>query len=355
MISGLKVLVASGLAAYDDSWDNHKNRSLSAEILYVILRDKKVSRVFSKPVEMCPAQGNKVFGGSYNGRCIVGVGKGVYEFREADRHWKKIKSTNKPREYSSSCCIDQKCLVVVGGWDGSGKSSAEIFHLPDEFSQSNSKFYGSSFVPSFLGAISMSTKQRGQGRCKWTKCTSKAPVSLEDGTPAQVWGHTITHIGNNKLLLVGGRAISQRPYRRQTTRCVLEGEITEDLTDIKWRRLQSISMARFGHFAFKLNKFIYIGGGAEYGAEDILCCEKYDIEAEAWSVCQYSLPYHLYKASAVVDVSESFALIIGGLKRSSEASNEVLLFTEEGGFEVLENSKLQTKRYGHVSLRMCIT
>ena len=62
----MKVLVASGLAAYDDSWDDHKNRNIRSEILYVILRNKKVSSIFSSLAEVCPAQGNKGFGASWN-------------------------------------------------------------------------------------------------------------------------------------------------------------------------------------------------------------------------------------------------------------------------------------------------
>ena len=92
--TGIKVLVAAGLTAYDDSYSDVKNRRLQSEVLYVFLRNRKVSSVVSGLAERCPAEGNKVFGEACNGRYIVGVGKKVYEFvetfLEAGRLKKKI-------------------------------------------------------------------------------------------------------------------------------------------------------------------------------------------------------------------------------------------------------------------------
>ena len=86
--TGIKVLVAAGLTAYDDSYSDVKNRRLQSEVLYVFLRNRKVSSVVSGLAERCPAEGNKVFGGACNGRYIVGVGKKVYEFVEQQGKWK---------------------------------------------------------------------------------------------------------------------------------------------------------------------------------------------------------------------------------------------------------------------------
>ena len=344
--------MASGLSAYDDSWDDRRNRKLPSEILYVVVRDKKVSSIFSVPVEICPAQGNKVFGGSWNGRCFVGVGRDVYEFREKEGHWKEMKSTKKRREYSSSCNVDQKGIIVVGGWEGSGRSSAEVFNCDNKLTTSSITSYGPKFLSTFKLPPSLSKRQDNVKCSTWKKCSSRIPVSLNDGTPAQIWGHTITYVGDNRMMLVGGRALSQRPYRRETTKCVFGGELTKDNLDIKWEILKPLSTDRFGHFAFKLKNYLYVAGGAEYGVKDILCCEMYDIDKRFWSISKHSLPYHLYKASVIVDNEENFALIIGGLKRTAEASSKVILFTEENGFAEVENFNLYRKRYGHVSLPM---
>ena len=87
---GSKILVASGLSAYDDSWDDHKNRNIRSEILYVTLRNKQVSSIFSTLAEVCPAQGNKGFGATWNGKHIVGVGKTVFEFNQKLGQWKEF-------------------------------------------------------------------------------------------------------------------------------------------------------------------------------------------------------------------------------------------------------------------------
>ena len=246
------MLVASGLAAYDDTVDDRKNRNIPSEILYVVLRNNKVSSIFSTLAEVCPAQGNKGFGGSWNGKCIVGVGRDVYWFKESECQWKEIICTNKPREYSSSCSIGQNGIVVIGGWEGSSKSSAEFLNFdskPPSSGFNNSNFWQpTKVIPTFGRSLSWTKRQNDTARhFKWNKCLSKIPVSLNDGTPAQIWGHTITYVGNKKIILVGGRALAQRPYIRETTKCVLEGQITDDNCDIKWKSLSPISTARFGH------------------------------------------------------------------------------------------------------------
>ena len=179
----------------------------------------------------------------------------------------------------------------------------------------------------------------------WKKCPSKIPVSLNDGTPAQIWGHSITFVRNNTFIIIGGRALSQRPYRRETTRCVIQGEILEERMDITWKKLRSMLNDRFGHFSFKLKNFVYVAGGAEYGTKDILCCEVYDILNDSWSISPHNLPYHLYKASVIVNEDETYALIIGGLMRTAEASESVIIFTEENGFEVFKDFSLYVGRY----------
>ena len=75
--------------------------------------------------------------------------------------------------------------------------------------------------------------------------------------------------------------------------------------------------------------------------------EIYDISTDCWSISRHSLPYHLYKASVIVNEDEKCAFIVGGLMRTAEASEKVILFTEEGGFEVFNDFSLHNKRYGH--------
>lgn len=350
------MLVASGLSAYDDFSDDHKNRNIRSEILYVILRNKKVSSIFSTLAEVCPAQGNKGFGASWNGKYIVGVGRTVFEFNQKLGHWKEFVNTTKRREYSSCCSMGNKGILVAGGWEGSGKSSLEVLNAQTNHLSLGGTNYRSKLLHRRLQKIkipfSLNRRPDDLENFTWKKFPSKVPVSLNDGTPAQIWGHSITFVRNNTFMIIGGRALSQRPYRRETTRCVLKGEISEDAADVKWKKLTSLLNDRFGHFSFKIKNHVYVAGGAEYGTEDILCCEVYDIDKDSWSVSKHYLPYHLYKASVIVDKEETYALIIGGLKRTAEASEKVILFTEEKGFELINDFSMHHKRYGHVSLSL---
>ena len=149
----MKVLVASGLSAYDDSSDDHKNRNIRSEILYVILRNKKVSSIFSTLAEVCPAQGNKSFGASWNGKHIVGVGRAVFEFDQKLGNWKEFVNTAKRREYSSCCSIGDKGILVAGGWEGSGKSSLEVLNAHTNQLSLGGTTYKNKLVPSRLQKI----------------------------------------------------------------------------------------------------------------------------------------------------------------------------------------------------------
>ena len=56
------------------------------------------------------------------------LGKSVFQFNNRLSQWKEFTNTNKRREYSSSCTIDNKGIVVAGGWEGSGRSSVEVLN-----------------------------------------------------------------------------------------------------------------------------------------------------------------------------------------------------------------------------------
>ena len=260
---------------------------------------------------------------------------------------------------------------MVGGWEESSSSTAEILHFespslltspsptntpPSTSLTSSSASTRRGFVNPFKRFSPLSgtdkDKQPTVAIAHWSKSLAKLPVTLNDGSPAQVWGHTITKLEENKIMLAGGRALSRRPYRRETSRRVLEGTILGHDSDIHWSELKPLSKGRFGHISFKLKNFVYVAGGAEFGETRILSCEKYNLCTRTWSLSYHCLPYHLYKASVVVDEEESFALIIGGLRRTAIASDEIIIFTEKNGFEIFNQFSLKQSRYGHIALRM---
>ena len=65
------------------------------------------------------------------------------------------------------------------------------------------------------------------------------------------------------------------------------------------------------------------------------------------------LPYPLASASVTTNNSQSLAIITGGEAYwNGWASDQVIIYTNQTGFYVLENFSMNTRRYGHISLRI---
>ena len=95
---------------------------------------------------------------------------------------------------------------------------------------------------------------------------------------------------------------------------------------------------------------VYMAGGINARYNILSSCERYDLNKKEWFSCQKTLPYPLCDAPVVVNPEETFAVITGGVKDAGAISDEIIIFTEEYGFEVLKNSTLKRKIFNHISI-----
>ena len=70
-----------------------------------------------------------------------------------------------------------------------------------------------------------------------------------------------------------------------------------------------------------------------------------------WYTCQHSLPYPISRAAVVASADESMAVITGSCK-DGNASDKVMIFSEDKGFTIFEPFSLQTARWNHVSIKL---
>ena len=290
-------------------------------MIFVFKRNGNITSLWSTCARNFPnsrVYGDAAFGAECDGRYIGGLGKAVYQYTEVAcwQNWHKLPSTNKGREYSRSCTIGSSLILVTGGNENG--NSAELLNLDENTS---------SCIPA--------AQSRSSFWKKWTNCSTKLPVSVHD--------HTLTRVGRNRVMLIGGYdqdvGASNRAFR---------GLLTEDQKDVIWDELPSLSTSRNGHFTFRIRDSIFVAGG--FGDTYLSCCEKYDLKQNEWRQTQHYLPYPLFNASVVVDTEQNLAVITGGFTNQREASDKVIIFNEERGFVLLNEFSLRQRRFGHVSL-----
>ena len=191
--------------------------------------------------------------------------------------------------------------------------------------------------------------------CHQIFCSTPIPITL---------CHCSVSIAGDDEIIVIGDHVSGAPK-------AFIGKLTRNKRDFKWKCISSMKLARVGPIMFKLGGDVYVAGGEAYiplqpfaiaRCTKLKSCEQYNLKKQKWSESEYCLPYPLSHASVVVSDNETFAVISGGLKENSEGefkwtkigkpSDEIILFTKENGFEVIENALLQRKRWAHVSMML---
>ena len=70
-----------------------------------------------------------------------------------------------------------------------------------------------------------------------------------------------------------------------------------------------------------------------------------------WKNCPHKLPYRLSYASVIVSDDETFAVIIGG-KKDNNASSQIIIFTEQDGFQLSNKFLLKTDRFHHIAIKL---
>ena len=113
---------------------------------------------------------------------------------------------------------------------------------------------------------------------------------------------------------------------------------------------------RYDYVIFKMQQYIFVTGGFNANSQSLTSCVYFDLVLKNWFTFNHSLPYALANASVVVSKDETFAIITGGRVNpdspEEKYSDDVILFTQDSGFHVLEISKSITKRAFHVSIAL---
>ena len=326
------------------------------EIITVFKRGSNVSSTFSKiaakfpdtylkhiPIrkyQSCNRPSDNYYGGMFDGKIYVvrtGDSLSVYQYNINADSWICVqgKERSKCRTDVVGCAVND-VYVLFGG--ATLATRVELLQLKNTNVKLSSLF--SSPIREHSSHKHTCFRQR--------LCSTQMPID----NLLKFWGHTITRVADNKVMLVGGRMISLGNKLAESCR-VLLGEITENKRNVTWRKMESIKKARYGHVAFKMKESLYLVGGVDIDWNGLLSCVRFDLNESRWLNCRHSLPYPLERASVVVSDDESFAVITGGKKRNGHvhcASARIIVFSEENGFQELTNSSLLFPRDRHLSL-----
>ena len=305
----------------------------SSEIITVFTKQHKVSSAFSKRVAELPRNTRSIlrprsdtFGGMICGKVVAGHYKDtdVHEYKVKQDRWVPIHGEREDhlhsdRDNAKACVVGKVCLLCGGFL----QTNVEILRFDLE--------------------VEGPTKNLRK-KPKYPRTFSPTPLPF---SPHH--NHTVTRVGENKVILVGGYV--ETSY----TNDVFQGELIENENDVKWTRLASLppKKERFGHVAFKMKGSLYIAGGMSNN-ELKPCCLRYDMEGNKWFESPHSLPYPLRNASVFVSADESFAVITGGLAISAKynAPKSIIPFAEESGFQLLKNFSMRENRSHHVCVEI---
>ena len=331
------------------------------------------------------------FGGILNGALIVGNHKSVYQYNVDEDKWIDIDEHSKHyyneiwrtenRNYAKGCSIGESFLVygekaellqfrpwLTKLYDSTpNESTAEV--ISEVFSETK----GARSVPKILvddntrprwkkivdsvmafakppNSNSSYLKRKPPIRMLRNQCfcntpkTSSPVLNHSNLATGDIYGHSITNIAPDKVLLIKGNQM-------------FLGQLTWDKWNMKWKKLEGIRMRHSGgrtrHIAFKMKDHVYVAGGVLLNKIEesrlTSSCEKYNVIENKWSSCKYSLPYALEDASVVVSPDESYAIITGGMNQKSRPTNGIIIFDEKSGFKLISD-KMLCKRSMHVSM-----
>lgn len=340
----------------------------NAELITVFRRRGRVSSTYTKLSKEFPISGlERSFCGILDGNMLVGYGKDVYKYEVKEHEWLHIqghKIFNHERRGAQGCTINNKYLLCGGAL----RNRVEIVTLEDRSlnrgSASHSSYLSTAKekIKSYFSSTSDTPNIKLKSLFLHNKFPVKFPFSkLQKVLPnfGQYSGHTITNIGNNRVMVVAS-FVTDKTCLSLSNR-VFHGEFTENEKRVTWKEVECMKNARFGHIAFKMKDNVYVAGGNGADLKLLSSCERYDIKENKWFDSQHSLPYPISGASVSVSADERFSVITGGASQRSGGEQEnvsfcsedgILFFTEKHGFYSLPNTHLQYKREGHVSLRI---
>ena len=311
--------------------------------MYVFCKRERISSVHFKPLPSYPGRKNlPCFGASWKGRTFIGSfssGRNeyswttyqFYEYDKGKKYWNRLAASKLQRQGAAICSISKDVLMISGGVQQVGENimynSVEVL---------KSKPNRLKFLPTFS---------------RW-KCyySSQPHASLQY--------HIMTVIDDNNLVVVGGL-----PHTRISSNRVYIGNLKNNSYEVSWKSLEPLNEARHDHFAFRMGRYIIVGGGdqnSQYtGANYILSCERYNLDSGVWETTPHSLPFPLQRASAVVDSDQKFAFITGGTHGTylqdrfimlPGMKNKMFIYTEDKGFTSFNSSSVDILTGNHVAV-----
>ena len=377
----------------------------TSEIVFVYERraDQQISFAKCKPAKRFP-NGNCVgaFGGVCNEKNIVGFDKDVFEYHVDKDEWTQIqneKDVKYDRVSAQSCTLAQSLLIVspqlgnraelmrAHGPKDKGTSSLVV----DNAIVDSSLFHNFS-VDIETNKSGISTQAHSSNHLAklppQTLCSTLLPVTIQNST--------LIPIGNNQVMLIEChpqnrtsttlnkdlKLVKKTTKTKSSVVCIgtmvtdKNDEGKQKLVDVIWGNpgefkskkldflqervpdIYSVSsmQRRYDYIVFKLQNSVYVTGGFSAMERPLKSCIYFDLTLMNWFTSSHSLPDYLSNASVVVDKDEKFAVITGGKKHPGEAnedySNEIIIFTENDGFQVLKNSCLLSRRSSHVSVML---
>lgn len=152
----------------------------------------------------------------------------------------------------------------------------------------------------------------------WTKCKTKLPTGVN--------GHTLTNIEYEKVILAGGYS-----YTKGYSSKVFEGTLSCNSNDVQWKELPPLAHARNRHTSFKLQDFLVVLGGFSNYAQT-KSCEIFNTKEHKWLIGP-DLPHAIANCSALVEKTETFALIIGTRSEDLKSITKFIIFDMDNGFK----------------------
>ena len=336
---GSKILLAAGRDP--DECDSN----LSTELLYVFQRCNRITSIYSKLLSPFPTSTEygecHAFAGSSDGRIVVCRWSSFFTFDTHEYRWIHVPSINRRCQMCDRKCSDRcfRCnrkgavasfitstMLLITGGIGPIANVCELLNCRAAIRDSSKMIYEIASLPN------------------WIRCSTKLPLRIED--------HTVIRLQDKMVMLIGGYSMGYQESKR-----TFLGIITEDRQDVNWTELAPMEHARAGHICFKMGEYVFVAGGVN-GIKRLTCCEKYDVKNNKWEPIQFSLPYPIKHASALVNAEETSAFITGGLISGNAASgrksvkwypsNRVVIYENDKGFQIHKDT-LRIKRERHIS------
>ena len=290
-------------------------------------------------------------------KVIIGIGKDIFEHDIKENLWKSIQNcedTHRERTGAVAGEISDKLLVCGGTKNPCGVEL--IGYQVDEGPSINNN--NDSEIPYVRRRKNTYRECCSHVLGPPTYCNTQLPISL-------FLGHTVTSIGENQVLVIGGVSTLQgdqnwddawddndEGFGTKSNRVFL-GTQKDSQDDVAWDELDTMTHARSHHVAFKMKQSVYVIGGSSSQQ-----CERFDLDEMRWYK-SFDIPPTLCcpPHSAVVVADETMAILlcdryfppvltdVDDYTKLYNKNHRINAFNEKDGFHTLELEFLVNHNY----------